>query len=176
MSVLLALALAGCAAPTQEPGDDAPGATTPAATTVATTAAGDACEGGDVAGSSSYQFVRAYVTQENPYDGGAVGAFLAKEHLFRSWTDLRIVAFRNASSTGEPGTEIATVDATNGSTTWRLQLDYAMPSRCVEDRAADDERMCAHWTGAADAFVAAFNAVGGWSALGSTQCDPSGRE
>ena len=127
-----------------------------------------------MAGSSTYQFVSAYVEEDRPYDGSRVADFLRGNHTLRSWTDLRIVAFRNASFTGEPGIEIATVDATNGSTTWRLQLDYAMPIRCVADRAADDARLCEHWGQVADVFAAFFNEIGGWSALGSADCDASG--
>lgn len=174
MSLLLALAICGCATPTQTPGGDDNGTGTPTSATTAQTPAGEPrCAAGTAAGSPNYQFVRAYIEQDVPYDGGLVGDFLRGNHSFRSWTDMRIVAFRNASFTGEPGIEIATVDATNGSTTWRLQLDYAIPARCVADRAADDARMCEHWTGAADAFVTSFHDIAGWSAIGSSDCQPA---
>lgn len=175
MSILLALSIAGCATPSETPLDDGNDAPRPTSggTTTQTPARDEACGSGTVAGSPSYQFVRAYVEQDVPYEGEPVGDFLRVNHSFRSWTDMRIVAFRNASFTGEPGIEIATVDATNGSTTWRLQLDYSVPARCVADRSADDERLCEHWTGAADAFVTSFNEIGGWSALGSSDCQPA---
>lgn len=167
--------MAGCATPT-----GAPDAREDPSTPLGTTPAGPApaspatCGDGEIAGSTGYEFVTAYIEEESPYDGAVAYAHLRDAYVLRSWTDLRMIAVRNASFTGEPGVEIATIDATNGSTTWRLELDYAMPSRCVTDQDADDERLCQHWGGVADEFVELLHEAGGWTASATSPCRPSG--